>query len=298
MRLSTLGEFGLIRKIQKLLKVDSSVIKGAGDDCAVVKLDRNTYQLFTCDMIVEGVDFTAQDNPYLIGRKAMAVSLSDIAACAGIPRYALIALGVPAYRTVRFVDEILKGLRDIARRYKVNIVGGDISRSQKLVIDCSVAGVVEKKYLLLRSGAKEKDIIFVTGSFGGTRAGKHLRFTPRLKEARFLSRHCKPSAMIDVSDGLAQDLGHILYASDKGAILYESLIPKSRQARDMEDVLSSGEEFELLFTVSRKKARALYAKKNSCFKPIGEVTDKKYSLTLVRRDGTQGKVIDKGFRHF
>ncbi|MEW6075449.1 MAG: thiamine-phosphate kinase [Candidatus Omnitrophota bacterium] len=298
MRLSELGEFGLIRKIQKLLKTDSSVIKGVGDDCAVVTLDRNTYQLFTCDMIIEGVDFTSKDNPYLIGRKALAVSLSDIAACAGIPRYALVSLGVPAHSTLRSVDKLLKGLRDIARRYKVNIVGGDISRSQKLVIDCCVVGVVEKKYLLLRSGARKGDIIFVTGSFGGSRAGKHLRFTPRLQEARFLSRYCKPSAMIDVSDGLAQDLGHILHAGNKGAILYETLIPQSGQARGIEDALSSGEEFELLFTVPREKAHALYIKKNPCFVPIGEISDKKYGLTLIRRDGTQRKISGKGYRHF
>ncbi|MDD5565623.1 MAG: thiamine-phosphate kinase [Candidatus Omnitrophica bacterium] len=298
MRLSALGEFGLIRRIQKLLKTDSSVIKGVGDDCAVVKLDKGTYQLFTCDMIIEGVDFTSKDSPYLIGRKAMAVSLSDIAACAGIPRFALVSLGLPMHSTVQFVDKILKGLSDIARRYKVNVVGGDISRSQKLVIDCCVAGVVEKKYLLLRSGASKGDIIFVTGSFGGSRVGKHLRFTPRLQEARFLCRYCKPSAMIDVSDGLAQDLGHILHASSKGAILYESLIPKSGQAKGIEDALSSGEEFELLFTVPRKKAHALHAKKNFVFRPIGEIADRKYGLTLIRRDGAQRKVSGAGFRHF
>lgn len=298
MRLSTLGEFGLIQKIQKQLTVDSSVIKGTGDDCAVVKRDRDTYQLFTCDMIIEGVDFTAQDNPYLIGRKAIAISLSDIAACAGVARYALVSLGVSAHKTVRFVGVLLRGMRDIARRYKVSIVGGDISRSEKLVIDCSMAGIVEKKRLILRSGAQKGDIIFVTGSLGGSRAGKHLRFTPRLEEARFLSKHCKPSSMIDISDGLVQDLGHILQASSKGAVLYEHLIPKSRQARGIGDALSSGEEFELLFTVPQKKAQVLRGERHYLFKPIGEITDKKYGLAFIDKRGRQRRLTRKGFRHF
>ncbi len=128
--LKDIGEFGLINRIKKSIKSDASVIKGPGDDCAVLKLDKNNYQLFTCDMIIEGVDFTLKDGPYLIGRKALAVSISDIAACAGIPRYCVISLGIPKNTTVKFIDKLLKGVLDTAKKYNINLVGGDISRAK------------------------------------------------------------------------------------------------------------------------------------------------------------------------
>lgn len=296
--ITKLGEFGLIERFRKAIRTDSSVIKGSGDDCAVLAFDRNKYQLFTCDMIVESVDFSSQDEPYLIGRKALAVSLSDIAACGGIPRHCLVSLGMPKNTTVGYIDKIIAGMLSLAKKYKVNIVGGDISRAPRLIIDVSMLGVVEKKYLALRSGAKAGDIIFVTGKLGGSIYGKHLKFTPRIKEARYLVRNFRINSMIDISDGLIQDLSHILQDSRVGGIIYEALLPVNRQAKSLEDALSAGEDFELLFTLSSRQAKKLSKKNPLQFKPIGEIMDKRYGLKLIGKNSKELNIALKGFRHF
>jgi thiamine-monophosphate kinase len=298
MQLGKIGEFGLIERFKKSIKLDSSVVKGTGDDCAVLEFSRDKYLLFTCDMLVEGVDFLARENPYLVGRKAVAVSLSDIAACAGIPRYCVVALGLPKKTSVSFIDKLFRGMLDIARKYKVNIVGGDLSRSDKLTLDVSMLGVVEKKNLALRSGAQRGDIIFVTGRLGGSIRGRHLRFIPRIEEARFLARNFRVHAMIDISDGLAQDLGHILRESKQGAVLYENLIPLGRQARNLEEALYMGEDFELIFTLSRSDAKKLLAKKKGLYQPIGEIVDKRQGLVLIDARNRERLIQPKGFRHF
>lgn len=298
MQISKLGEFGLIERIKRYIKTDSSVIKGIGDDCAVIKFDKDKYLLFTCDMLIEGVDFTHGDSPYLIGRKALGMSISDIASCGGFPRYILVSLGIPKGASVELVDEIYKGINALAREYNINVVGGDVSRATRLTLDVSMLGFVGKKNLVLRNGAKLGDIIFVTGELGGSIFGRHLRFTPRLKEARFLVENFKINSMIDVSDGLVQDLSHILEASNAGAVIYEELIPVSKQARSLADALHMGEDFELLFTMSPKEAKRLGFKRLAIFKPIGEILDKKYGLRLVSKRGREKPVERKGFRHF
>ena len=297
MLLSNLGEFGLIERFKKSIKLDSTVVKGSGDDCAVLKFNKDKYKLFSCDMLVEGVDFYSNEKPYLIGRKSLAVSISDIAACGGLPRYCLVSLGVTKRTSVEFTDKFLKGILDLAKEFKINIVGGDLTRSGQLMVDVSILGVVERRNLVLRSGAKEGDIIFVTGRLGGSISGKHLKFIPRVKEARFLVRNFKINAMIDISDGLAQDLGHILQESKVGANIYEDLIPLSKEARNLEDALYSGEDFELLFTVSPSEAKKIIRRRSVSFKPIGEII-KRNRLTLVDKKGKENIICLKGFRHF
>jgi thiamine-monophosphate kinase len=297
MLIKDLGEFRLIERIKKLVKTDSSVIKGIGDDCSVIKFNKTHYLLYTCDMLVEGVDFVSKDKPYLIGRKALAVSISDIAACGGIPRYALVSLGIPKFASWESVNNIYKGMINLAKMYNINIVGGDISQAQKLTIDISMSGLVEKKYLVLRNGAKKGDIIFVSGNFGGSIVGKHLKFTPRLKEARFLVNNFKINSMIDVSDGLSQDLNHILKESKVGAIIYEDLIPLSKECRGIKDALCSGEDFELLFTLSLKEARRLLRKRDD-FTPIGRIAQGKKGLRLVDKQGSVSRLKSLGFLHF
>lgn len=298
MLITKLGEFGLIERFRKAIKTGSSVIKGSGDDCAVLAFDKNRYQLFTCDMLVEGVDFTKKDNPYLIGRKALAVSISDIAACAGVPLHFLVSASLPKGTTISFADKLFKGILDLAGQFKINLVGGDLSRSGRIVIDVSLLGLVEKRYLALRSAAKTGDFIFVTGALGGSIYGKHLKFIPRVKEARFLAQNYKVNAMIDISDGLSADLSHILKESQKGAVLYESMIPLSKQARGLSDALYSGEDFELLFTLSASEAKRLLKRNTFNFKLIGEIVDKKYGLKLIGKRGKQIAIKPKGFRHF
>lgn len=298
MLVSKLGEFGLIEKFRKSIKTDSSVIKGSGDDCAVLAFDKHNYQLFTCDMIVEGVDFTPQDDRYWVGRKALSVSISDIAACGGIPRYCVVSLGMTKDTRVNDIDKIRKGFRAIANKFNVNVVGGDISRAPCLVIDVSVLGIVEKECLALRSGAQIDDRIFVTGSLGGSIRGKHLKFTPRIKESRYLVKNYMVHSMIDVSDGLAQDLHHIVQASNAGAVLYETLIPVSKDAKGLEDALTGGEDFELIFTLPPKEAKKLIEKNPLRFKMIGEIVDKKYGVKLLDKNGIFNKLTHKGFQHF
>jgi thiamine-monophosphate kinase len=299
MLISEIGEFGLIDRIKKSVKTDPSVIKGIGDDCAVIEFNKDKYLLFTCDMLIEGIDFTSQDKPYLVGRKALAVSISDIAACAGLPRYALVSLGTPRNISVESVDNIYKGMINLAKEYNINIVGGDISRARQLTLDVSVLGFVEKKFLVLRNGAKKGDIVFVTGELGGSITLRHLTFKPRIKEARFLVENLKINSMIDISDGLAQDLSHILEQSNVGAIIYEGLIPKSKNARNLHDALYRGEDFELIFTMPPDEAKRLIRLKSQMsFKPIGEIVDKKYKLTLFDKSGKEKIIKPVGFRHF
>ena len=298
-KLSKIGEFGLIERFRKIIKTDSSVIQGSGDDCAVIKFNKDKYMLFTCDMLVEGVDFLSRHRPQLVGRKALTVSISDIAACGGSPRYCLVSLGLPRDTSVERVTAISRGLFNSAKRYKINVVGGDLSRADRLTIDVSMIGFVEKKSLVLRNGARKGDIIFVTGSLGGSIRGKHLRFIPRLKEARFLVKNFKVHAMIDISDGLVQDLGHVLAESRAGAVIYENLIPIDKAARGLEDALYMGEDFELLFTLSRREAKSLCVKKMAdYYKPIGEVVERSYGLRLIDKSGKEKIIAPLGFRHF
>lgn len=295
MYLKEIGEFGLIKRFQKQIKTDSSVFRGSGDDCAVLRLNKSSYQLFTCDMIVENVDFRKSDNPEAVGRKALAISISDIAACGGLPRHAVVSLGLPKDMQVNQADLLAKGVFDLARKYKINIVGGDISASTKLIIDVSMLGEVEKHKLCLRRGAKTGDIIMVTGSFGGSIKGKHLKFTPRLKEARFLVDNFKINSMIDVSDGLIQDLGHILEQSSAGAVLFETLVPLSREARGVDEALCSGEEFELLFTVSRGEANKIIKCSKYHFRVIGEIMPESFGLRLIDHKSRYSKLEFSGY---
>ena len=298
MRLKDIGEFGLIKRFQKKINLNSSVVKGSGDDCAVLKLNKSSYQLFTCDMIVEGVDFSKTADLKLVGQKALAISISDIAACGGIPKHAVVALGLSRNMQVYQIDRLAKGLFNLAGKFKINIVGGDISASNKLIIDVSMLGEVKKNKLCLRQGAKVGDMIMVTGEFGGAIKGKHLKFTPRLSEAQFLVNNFKINAMIDVSDGLIQDLGHILKQSSVGAVLYESLIPLSKQALDTEEALCSGEEFEMLFTAPRDQASKIIQSAKYRFKLIGEIMPETFGLRLINYKNKYSKLKFPGYRHF
>lgn len=292
--ISSLGEFGLIKKLTAGLRNDASVVKGVGDDCAVLKLDRRQYILYCSDMIVEGVDFTLSAPPQLIGRKALAINLSDIAACAGVPRYCLVSLGLPRSCSVSFAEKLYSGLRALAAEFKVNIVGGDISRADKLAIDVSMIGVVEKEKLVLRSGARPGDLIFVSGSLGNSIAGKHLRFVPRVKEARLLAARYRPHAMIDISDGLAADLGHLCEASAVGARLFSCCIPC---VKGLAGALHDGEDFELLFALPPARARKL-AVSDRRFRAIGQILPRSAGMRLVDNDGRETVLKAQGFRHF
>ncbi len=299
--ISDIGEFGLIDRIAKSIKVDASVIKGIGDDAAVIRFTNNRYLLFTTDMLIEGVHFSLREaTAYQIGWKALGVVTSDIAAMGGLPRYATISLGLPKGLSLRFIDQLYKGMRGLSVKFKINIVGGDTNRSKKIVVDVALLGEVEKKKLVLRSGAKVGDIIFVSGTLGGSLKKRHLTFLPRLKEARHLVKNYKLNSMIDLSDGLSSDLNQIAKASNVGAIIYEGLIPISRETDSLEAALNEGEDFELLFSLPLNEARRLSSswKMKVPLVQIGEIVKKSLGLRVITKAGRERRLVPKGFKHF
>lgn len=299
-KLKALGEFGLIERISRRTKVDKSVIQGIGDDAAVLRFGRDKYLLLASDMLIEGVHFRREAAPpELIGHKALAVNISDIAAMGGIPRYALISVGLPEDSSIEFADRLYEGIRKLARKFKINIVGGDTSSSPELIIDIALLGEVKKRHLTLRSGARVGDAVMVTGRLGGSRAGKHLKFTPRLKEAQFLVKNFALHSMIDISDGLSSDLKQMVKASRVGAVIYEELIPVSNCAASLNSALNEGEDFELLFTLPEAEAKKLARKSLRKFKvkQIGRIVAGKEGIKLVRPSGKAHPLPAAGFRH-
>ena len=228
-----MNEFELITRLTKSLPTNQKVITGAGDDCAVLDLGSpDDLVLFKTDAVVEGIHFTRATPPEKIGRKALARCLSDIAAMAGSPVAALVTVALPPDFDAEFIAGIYDGLNRLAQIFNVAIVGGETTTNPGgILISISLLGTVRRGKQVLRSGARAGDAIFVTGELGGSLAGKHLDFEPRLAEARWLAEHFSIHAMMDLSDGLAGDLRHLLNASQAGAELLKSAVPVSRAAK-------------------------------------------------------------------
>lgn len=309
-----MDEIELIKLLTRDLPGNDRVVVAAGDDCAALKGETSEeLLLFKTDAIVEGMHFTAETPPEKIGRKALARCLSDIAAMAGSPTAALVTLALPADFDPARVESIYLGLNKLAREFNVAIVGGETTTNPGgILISISLLGRVESSEITLRSTAKLGDAIFVTGELGGSIDGKHLDFEPRLTQARWLADRFPLNSMIDLSDGLATDLKHVLDASKVGADLLSSAIPISRAARDVKArsangktplsaALSDGEDFELLFTIPSKHAVPLndtWKKqfpdlKLSC---IGKTTET-LGLRIRDRNSIHPMAID-GYVHF
>jgi len=263
------SEFRLIESFRSATGISPDVPTGIGDDTAVVSASDGLI-LLAADMLLEGVHFDlATATPFQIGRKTLAVNLSDVAAMGGQPKYALVSLALPRrlgeHRNENFAEQLFEGLRSLAEEFETTIVGGDTnSWDGPLVINVAITGEVSAGNAITRLGAKVGDWIFVTGRLGGSIAGRHLDFTPRVSEALILRETCDLNAMIDVSDGLVADLYHILEESNVGAFLNESSIPISETAASLADdrsplehALGDGEDFELLFTVSPEDGQKL-----------------------------------------
>jgi thiamine-monophosphate kinase len=262
-----MNEFDLIQRLTRSLPTNPSVVVGVGDDCAILEAGgADRLLLFKTDAVVEGVHFASDAPPEKIGHKALGRCLSDIAAMAGTPTAALVTIGLPRDFKPEAVEAIYAGMNALARRHHVAIVGGETTVSPGgIFISVALLGWVQRGKGVLRSGAEAGDALFVTGELGGSLAGKHLEFEPRLAEARWLAQHSSLHAMLDVSDGLAGDLRHILAASRVGAELLATSIPISREARlaakasstakpALLAALTDGEDFELLFTVASRDA--------------------------------------------
>lgn len=264
-----MNEFELIHRLTRHLPTNRHVAVGVGDDCAVLEAgtgDAPQQLLFKTDAVVEGIHFTKDTPPGSIGRKALARCLSDIAAMAGTPTAALVTIALPKRFAPEFVESVYAGLSTLAREHNVAIVGGETTTNpERMLISVSLIGFVPRGKAILRSGAKVGDAIFVTGELGGSLAGKHLDFAPRLAEARWLAGHFPIHSLMDISDGLAGDLRHILTASKVGAELLKNAVPVSRAAKEISKkgdaakpafvaALTDGEDFELLFTIASKHA--------------------------------------------
>ncbi len=238
------------------------ITRGIGDDMAVMVVGGEQV-LMTTDVLLEGVHFDlAHATPRQIGYKAMACNLSDCAAMAARPWCAVVGAAIPKSWTLDQARELTQGMQQAAQTFDCPLVGGDTtSWPHGLVVNIAMLARAEGIAPVYRSGAEVGDAIFVTGELGGSLAGRHLEFVPRVHEARRLAKQVHLHAMIDVSDGLASDLGHICRLSRVGAILDKSAIPISAAAQASVDPLKAamtdGEDFELLFTVSVKDAQRL-----------------------------------------
>lgn len=303
--MSDRSELALIDWIRQRIQTAPNLQLGIGDDCAVWK-PSGAPLLFTTDVLMEDVDFhIAETTPQLIGRKAMAVNLSDIAAMAGRPLAALVGVALPKARGFDFARDLHEGLESLAEEFHVAIIGGDTNTwDGPLVISVTLIGEATERGPVLRSGAKPGDWLFVTGPLGGSILGHHLTFTPRIREALDLHRLVELHAMIDLSDGLAADLHHLLDESRVGATVIADAIPLADDARRMTDgrrpldhALSDGEDFELLFTISPEDGQRLLAT-SDCGKltHIGTI-DVELGCRLQRPSGEVEPLLRGGWQH-
>jgi len=332
------GEFDLIDRFRSCLKFRSPRMKiGIGDDCAVYSGMAGKYQLITTDALIENVHFKlSTTRPELLGRKALSVNISDIAAMGGTPHLALVTLGVPKTLPVKFLDSLYKGINEVCHEHNIEIAGGDTTASPRhLFINITLVGEAGKAQLVTRSGARPGDKIFVTGTPGQSALGLKILSSPRKKwkggktsQKKMIQAHLDPvprlaesqklvnsgariTAMIDISDGLAQDLLHICKAGNVGAVIKEEWLPRSRELERltslnkldiMDYLLAGGEDYELLFTLKSEDVRKIIIQFNHAKTPvtqIGEVTAHPQKVVLLNSDG-KSKSLKKyfGFDHF
>ncbi len=325
-----LGEFGLINRLKQFLEGPTSgVFRSIGDDAAVLAPPGGRL-LFSCDMMVEGVHFRLDfSSPFELGWKALTVNVSDIAAMAGTPLYALVSLGVgDKERPVSFYEEIYRGISEASRRYEVAVVGGDTVRTEgPLVIDISIIGAADEP--ITRCGSRPGDLVAVTGSLGASAAGLqwllsgrtglgqiaekaiHAHHMPeaRVREAKAAAAAGGVTALMDISDGLAGDLGHMCKGSGLGAVLEARAIPLDEAAIEVAGKLESdpiewalhgGEDYELLMTVASEKALAVKEAVEACGTPlhlIGRMTDANGGI-LLETDHGLVPITKGGYTHF
>lgn len=328
MRLSAVGEFGLIDLIKKNTINDYSTVQcGIGDDAAVLKPTGNMLQLATTDMLVQDVHFSlATIEPWQLGYKALAVNISDIAAMGGIPRHALISVALPRTASVAFVQQLYAGIKAIASKYAINIVGGDtVSSPEGIVINVTVLGEAEQDRVVYRSGAREGDWLVVSGTLGDSAGGlqilrdqlefdggepliqAHLLPEPQVKVGR-LCAHYQVHALNDISDGLASELNEICTASGCGAVIYQNKLPLSRELRTLaaftgqpaaDYALYGGEDYQLLLAARPETVQGMI-KDNPEVKltVVGETAAKENGVVFVDEQGSRLPLLPRGYNHF
>jgi thiamine-monophosphate kinase len=300
------GELTLIRRLAAHLAGGAGPVVPFGDDMAALDGGR---LLWTTDMLMAGVDFDPlQHAPEAVGRKAMAVNLSDCAAVAATPRVALLAVALSNRLTMDEAERLCRGAADCAAEFGCRLVGGDTnSWDQPTVVCVTIAASIDPGHApVLRSGARPGDRILLTGRVGGSILGRHMTFTPRVNLARAIRDALHPTAMIDISDGLARDLGHILEASRCGAALRSDALHAAihddartlaaSTGRDaLDHALCDGEDFELIVTVPGGTPES--ATLALGLLPVGQITEEP-GLFMVAPDGFRTPIEPRGWEHF
>jgi len=323
MKVSELGEFGLIELFDKILgSPGDEVLVGIGDDAAAWRTD-DQIQIATTDALIENVHFTLSNTSWRdLGWKALAVNLSDIAAMGGLPKYALVSLGLPGDTEVESLVELYEGMAELARLFNVAVIGGDVVAAPLVMLSPAVMGTAEN--ILTRSAAVARDQIAVTGLLGASAAGlvviqrglkfdektvsslreAHVKPHPRLKEGQILMRN-EVKAAIDISDGLVSDLAKLCKASGVGARLFTEEIPIHPLVRTVfnEDslnlALSGGEDYELLFTGSMEVIAKVKGLMPCPVTVIGEITSyEPGTVRLFDEHGNEVELEREGWEHF
>lgn len=288
MRVADIGEDALVsRLLAQLPEAPAELLVGPGDDCAVVPFSGSEWQLLKTDAIVEGVHFLPGENRRRVGWKAIARVVSDFAAMGGRPRWFLITVGIPADAAIAPLEELYQGMADCLQAFGAALVGGETTRvpSQSgLFVSIAATGIVEKSHLLLRSTACRDDVVFVTGRLGGSLAGRHLDIQPRLAEAHWLASRGFATAMMDLSDGMAQDLPRLARASGLGFSVDTNALP-CHEGASVTQALRDGEDYELLFTCDPALAEQLLPEWREAFPDtpltcIGRMVDMAESMHL------------------
>lgn len=294
----------------------SSVVRGIGDDCAVLQVPRGKQLLVTTDLCVENIHFRHKWHPaHSVGHRCLARGLSDIAAMGGTPVACFLSLGLPPKLPQAWVDGFLRGLRNLAQHFHTQLAGGDISSAPKIVADIVVIGYAPSGKAVLRSAARPGDHIYVTGSLGGSaailqqlRAGKQIKTTrssphfypqPRIQVGQWLQKRGMATAMIDLSDGLSVDLAHICGESRVSATIYAGQIPITKGS-NLRQALHGGEDYELLFTAP-KRAKLPAQIAGVPITRIGTISDtSNYSaaIQILGENGTVRPLPQQGWEHF
>lgn len=331
MDLSQLGEFGLIDLLTRDFSYGPGVIKGVGDDTAVLEVSEDKWLLFTTDMMVEGVHFSLDYcTPEQVGWKLLAINVSDIAAMGGRPTHALVSVAIPFDLDDDAMRRFYQGLREAAKEHGVNLVGGDtVSGYERLVLNVAMLGEVDAGKAIYRHGARPGDVVYVTGPLGAAAAGLYLFQNPELPcstqsaaycrqahtvpqprpEAGNFLANCGITAMNDISDGLASEIHEICQASGVGCLLKETSIPIDGRAKEIAAcaaldpvrwALFGGEDFELVFTVppaTQSEMSQTATASGLVLYPVGVITETS-EVVLERADGAIAPLPRGGYDHF
>jgi thiamine-monophosphate kinase len=295
MKLRDIGEDRLLDRLLSRLSLGKEVVNGPGDDCAVVETcDHQNLLVLKTDCVVAGVHFLPTASALDVGWKAMMRPVSDFAATSAVPQFALITLIASKQTKVEWVERLYRGLSRAAKRFKVSIVGGEMSGTPgPVAISVSVAGFVERDRCVSRRGGKVGDDLFVTGRLGGALKQKHLQFIPRIVESRWLTGNFPIHAMMDLSDGLGADLPRLAKASRVGFAIEIENLPLARGAK-IDNAISEGEDYELLFAISRRDRDRLERKWRTKFPklPLTRIG----SLSQLSTKNSQ--LLRRGYVHF